>query len=220
MVRLKIASGSPVRWLRPIRSGFNISYGAQRLVTIAPDLIERAARPRRAAGSDTPGHSMLAITIQDTLKPRLAAPEDRWFFFFFGRICSGRPMLSVARLRTCRAIILGKPMQPEMARDYTADIRIRQRIILMIRRHTGGQWRESRAIATCMSAGDGEVMAGSIRIRNILALAGLKRRGASWSRPVPPGSVLLDGSTMVHARRVEDLNFSSVSFADELPRFS
>jgi len=149
------------------------------IVTLAPDLIERARNAEAALmrSEDTGALHGVPVTIKDTIETAGL------------RTTSGSKMRighipevdapAVARLKAAGALVLGKTNASEMAMDYTADNPVfgRTNHPLNARLTPGGSsGGEAVAIATHMSPGGiGSDLAGSIRIpAHFCGICGLK----------------------------------------------
>ena len=146
------------------------------IVTIAPDVLERAKTAEEAKDRSGPLHGV-PITIKDTIETAGI------------RTTSGSVLRSeyvpehdapvVARLKAAGAIILGKTNVAEMAMDYTADNPVFGRTNHPLNPELtpgGSSGGEAVAIATCMSPGGlGSDLAGSVRIpAHFCGICGLK----------------------------------------------
>ena len=160
------------------------------IVTLAPDLIEKAKEAEAAVTRGDPLGPLhgVPITIKDTIETEGL------------RTTSGSHMRSdfvperdagaVARLKAAGAIILGKTNTAEMAMDYTTDNPVFGRAVnpnhplLSTGGSSGG---EAAAIASFMSPGGiGSDLAGSIRIpAHFCGIAGLKPTVRSSARRWP-----------------------------------
>jgi Asp-tRNA(Asn)/Glu-tRNA(Gln) amidotransferase A subunit family amidase len=149
------------------------------IVTIAPDLLERASHAEKALlrGDNVGLLHGVPVTIKDTIDTAGL------------RTTSGSKIRvdyvpetdapAVARLKAAGAIVLGKTNAAEMAMDYNADNPVFGRAnhpqdpLLTPGGSSGG---EAVAIATCMSPGGiGSDLAGSVRIpAHFCGICGLK----------------------------------------------
>jgi Asp-tRNA(Asn)/Glu-tRNA(Gln) amidotransferase A subunit family amidase len=149
------------------------------IVTLAPDLIERAKEAETAVmrGESVGALHGVPLTIKDTIETAGL------------RTTSGSKMRSgyvpqtdapaVARLKAAGAIILGKSNASEMAMDYTADNPVFGRTNHPLNHGLtpgGSSGGEAVAIATHMSPGGlGSDLAGSVRIpAHFCGICGLK----------------------------------------------
>jgi Asp-tRNA(Asn)/Glu-tRNA(Gln) amidotransferase A subunit family amidase len=149
------------------------------IVTLAPDVIERARAAEKAAMRGESGSALLGVplTIKDTIETAGI------------RTTSGSKMRidympaidapAVARLKAAGAIILGKSNAAEMAMDYTADNPVFGRTNHPLNHDLtpgGSSGGEAVAIATHMSPGGlGSDLAGSVRIpAHFCGICGLK----------------------------------------------
>src|SRR5258708_5976038 len=203
--------------------------GLNAIVTLAPDLIDRAREAEAAAlRSENLGalHGV-PITIKDTI-------ETQGLVTTSGSVMRAdfipqHDAPAVARLKAAGAIILGKTNPAEMAMDYTADNPVfgrtnhPQNPMLTPGGSSGG---EAVAIATCMSpAGLGSDLAGSIRIpAHFCGIAGLKsttgRIPGECQFPPSTGPYSLGAVIGPMARRVEDLQTLYGVLANERPSSS
>src|SRR6185503_849689 len=149
------------------------------IVTIAPDVIERARAAEAALlrGDEVGSLHGVPVTIKDTIDTAGL------------RTTSGSKLRmdyvpetdapAVARLKAAGAIVLGKTNAAEMAMDYNAD-----NLVFGRTNHPldpgltpgGSSGGEAVAIATCMSPGGiGSDLAGSVRIpAHFCGICGLK----------------------------------------------
>ncbi len=156
---------------------FNPALNA--IVTIAPDVIERAkaAETLLGRGGDVGPLHGVPVTIKDTIDTAGL------------RTTSGSKLRTdyvpetdapaVARLKAAGAIVLGKTNAAEMAMDYTADNPVFNRTNHPLDPNLtpgGSSGGEAVAIATCMSPGGiGSDLAGSVRIpAHFCGICGLK----------------------------------------------
>src|SRR5215212_435667 len=145
-----------------------LNPGLNAIVTLAPDVMERARDAERAAMTrDTLGalHG-IPLTIKDTIDT--AGLRTTSGTVIHRAHVPERDAPAVARLKAAGAIILGKTNPAEMAMDYTSDNPVfgrtnhPQNPNLTPGGSSGG---EAVAIATCMSPGGlGSDLAGSLRI--------------------------------------------------------
>ncbi len=184
------------------------------IVTIAPDLIERA---REAEAAVMRGHGLgplhgLPVTIKDTIETaglRTTSGSLRRADFV--------PVMdapAVARLKKAGAIVLGKTNPAEMAMEYTAENPVFGRTNHPLDGSLtpgGSSGGEAAAIASCMSpCGLGTDLAGSIRIpAHFCGIVGLKPTAAvvpgEGQFPPSTGPYSLGASIGPMARGVEDL---------------
>src|ERR1044072_5271373 len=180
------------------------------IVTLAPDLLDRAAALSR---SEPIGALYgVPVTIKDTIDTAGI------------RTTSGSKIRSayipthdapaVARLKAAGAIVLGKTNAAEMAMDYTADNPVFGRTNHPLDESLtpgGSSGGEAVAIATHMSPGGiGSDLAGSIRIpAHFCGVAGLKPTvglvPGEGQFPAAHGPYALGSVIGPMARRVEDL---------------
>jgi len=145
------------------------------IVTLAPDVLERAKAAERAVTTG-PLHGV-PITIKDTIET--AGIRSTSGSVLRSEYVPENDAPAVARLKAAGAIILGKTNAAEMAMDYTADNPVfgrtnhPQNPELTPGGSSGG---EAVAIATCMSPGGlGSDLAGSVRIpAHFCGICGLK----------------------------------------------
>jgi Asp-tRNA(Asn)/Glu-tRNA(Gln) amidotransferase A subunit family amidase len=148
-----------------------LNPGLNAIVTLAPDVLERAKVAPSGALHGVP------ITIKDTIETAglLTTSGSKMRADYIPT--TDAP--AVARLKAAGAIILGKTNAAEMAMDYNADNPVFGRTnhplnpLLMPGGSSGG---EAVAIATCMSPGGlGSDLAGSVRIpAHFCGICGLK----------------------------------------------
>lgn len=138
------------------------------IVTLAPDVLERAKAAEAAAmrGDVLSALHGIPVTIKDTIETAgLLTTSGSAIRANFIPQHDGP---AVARLKSAGAIILGKTNAAEMAMDYTTDNPVFGRTVNPYdpSRTTGGSsGGEAVAIATCMSPGGlGSDLAGSVRI--------------------------------------------------------
>jgi len=152
-----------------------LNPGLNAIVTVAPDVLERA---RAAEGATTCGplHGV-PITIKDTIETAGLRTTSGSMTRADYIPVTDAP--SVARLKAAGAIILGKTNAAEMAMDYTADNPVFGRTNHPLNPELtpgGSSGGEAVAIATCMSPGGlGSDLAGSVRIpAHFCGICGLK----------------------------------------------
>ena len=145
--------------------------GLNAIVTLAPDLLERAK-----AAPNGPLHGV-PITIKDTIETAGLLTTSG------SKLRAGyvptTDAPAVARLKAAGAIVLGKTNAAEMAMDYTADNPVFGRTNHPLNPDLtpgGSSGGEAVAIATCMSPGGlGSDLAGSVRIpAHFCGICGLK----------------------------------------------
>jgi Asp-tRNA(Asn)/Glu-tRNA(Gln) amidotransferase A subunit family amidase len=185
------------------------------IVTIAPDLIEKAKEAEAVVmRGDVVGplHGV-PVTIKDTIET--AGLRTTSGSAMRAGFIPKRDAPAVARLKAAGAIILGKTNPAEMAMDYTADNPVFGRTnhpdnpLLTPGGSSGG---EAAAITTCMSpAGLGSDLAGSIRIpSHFCGIAGLKpavgRVPGAGQFPPSRGPYSLGSVVGPMARSVNDLH--------------
>lgn len=159
-----------IAWLNPALNA---------IVTIAPDLVERAGAAEAALrrGDDLGSLHGVPVTVKDTIDTAGL------------RTTSGTKVRNdyvpaidapaVARLKAAGAIVLGKTNASEMAMDYNADNPVFGRTNHPLDPNLtpgGSSGGEAVAIATCMSPGGiGSDLAGSVRIpAHFCGICGLK----------------------------------------------
>jgi len=185
------------------------------IVTIAPDLMERARKAEAAVMRDDalgPLHGV-PLTIKDTIET--AGLRSTSGSLMRADFVPAQDAPAVQRLKDAGAIVLGKTNAAEMAMDYTAENPVFGRTShphdpsLTPGGSSGG---EAAAIASGMSAcGLGTDMAGSIRIpAHFCGIVGLKptvgQVPGEGQFPPNVGPYALGSSIGPMARRVEDLN--------------
>lgn len=205
----------------------NVNPRLNAIVTIAPDLIDRARTAEKLL-NETERVGLLhglPITIKDTietagLRSTSGSPAR-------ANYVPSQDAPAVARLKQAGAIIIGKTNAAEMAMDYTADNPVFGRTNNphdLSRTPGGSSGGEAAAIATCMSPGGlGSDLAGSIRIpAHFCGIAGLKP--ATGQVPgegqFPPsiGPYSLGAAIGPMARSVEDLRLLfQVLTAEKMP---
>ena len=178
MIRAKEVS--PVEVVEAhLRQIENLNPRLNAIVTIAPDLLDRARAAEKLSNSKEsvgPLHG-LPITVKDTietggLRSTSGSPTRANFI-------PTHDAPAVMRLKHAGAIIIGKTNAAEMAMDYTADNPVFGRTNNphdLSKTPGGSSGGEAAAIATCMSPGGlGSDLAGSIRIpAHFCGIAGLK----------------------------------------------
>ena len=195
------------------------------IVTLAPDVMERARDAERAMMSgETPGalHG-IPLTIKDTIDT--AGLRTTSGSVIRTNHVPENDAPAVARLKAAGAIILGKTNPAEMAMDYTADNPVfgrtnhPQNPTLTPGGSSGG---EAVAIATHMSPGGiGSDLAGSVRIpAHFCGIAGLKpttgRVPGEGQFPPSSGPYSLGAVIGPMARRVDDLRVLLSALSDGL----
>lgn len=184
------------------------------IVTLAPDVMERARDAERAVMSGEPLGALhgIPLTIKDTIDT--AGLRTTSGSVIHADHIPERDAPAVARLKSAGAIILGKTNPAEMAMDYTADNPVfgrtnhPQNPNLTPGGSSGG---EAVAIATHMSPGGlGSDLAGSVRIpAHFCGIAGLKattgRVPGEGQFPPSSGPYSLGAVIGPMARRVGDL---------------
>ena len=195
------------------------------IVTLAPDVMERARDAERAMMSGaTPGalHG-IPLTIKDTIDT--AGLRTTSGSVIRTNHVPENDAPAVARLKAAGAIILGKTNPAEMAMDYTADNPVfgrtnhPQNPNLTPGGSSGG---EAVAIATHMSLGGiGSDLAGSVRIpAHFCGIAGLKpttgRVPGEGQFPPSSGPYSLGAVIGPMARRVDDLRVLLSALSDGL----
>jgi Asp-tRNA(Asn)/Glu-tRNA(Gln) amidotransferase A subunit family amidase len=202
------------------------------IVTIAPDLIQRA---REAEAAVMRGDALgplhgLPVTIKDTIET--AGLRTTSGSLLRAEFVPGRDAPAVRRLKAAGAIVLGKTNPAEMAMDYSAENRVFGRTnhphnaSLTPGGSSGG---EAAAIASCMSpCGLGTDLAGSIRIpAHFCGILGLKptvgQVPGAGQFPPSTGPYSLGATIGPMARRVEDLhllfNVLSGNSDSSVPKF-
>jgi Asp-tRNA(Asn)/Glu-tRNA(Gln) amidotransferase A subunit family amidase len=144
------------------------------IVTLAPDLLDRARAAEGATGGPLHG---VPITFKDTIET--AGIRSTSGSVVRKEFVPSTDAPAVARLKAAGAIILGKTNAAEMAMDYTADNPVFGRTNHPLNRELtpgGSSGGEAVAIATCMSPGGlGSDLAGSVRIpAHFCGICGLK----------------------------------------------
>src|SRR5215208_208429 len=156
-----------------------LNPGLNAIVTLAPDVMERARDAERAAMTrDTLGalHG-IPHTIKDTIDT--AGLRTTSGSVIQSDHVPERDAPAVARLKAAGAIIMGKSNPAEMAMDYTADNPVFGRTNHPLNHDLtpgGSSGGEAVAIATYMSPGGiGSDLAGSVRIpAHFCGICGLK----------------------------------------------
>ena len=156
-----------------------MNAGLNAIVTLAPDVVERAKAAEAALlrGDDIGSLHGVPVTVKDTIDTAGL------------RTTSGSKIRmdyvpetdapAVARLKAAGAIVLGKTNAAEMAMDYNADNLVFGRTNHHLNAGLtpgGSSGGEAVAIATCMSPGGiGSDLAGSVRIpAHFCGICGLK----------------------------------------------
>jgi amidase len=184
------------------------------IVTIAPDVIERAREAEAAVmrGDGLGRLHGLPVTIKDTIET--AGLRTTSGSLMRADFVPARDAPAVRRLKDAGAIVLGKTNAAEMAMDYTADNPVfgrtnhPQDASLTPGGSSGG---EAAAIASCLSpCGLGSDLAGSVRIpAHFCGVVGLKptvgQVEGAGQFPPSSGPYSLGASIGPMARRVEDL---------------
>lgn len=184
------------------------------IVTLAPDVMERARAAERAvmSGETVGALHGIPLTIKDTIET--AGLRTTSGSVVRTNHVPERDAPAVARLKAAGAIILGKTNPAEMAMDYTADNPVfgrtnhPQNPNLTPGGSSGG---EAVAIATHMSAGGlGSDLAGSVRIpAHFCGIAALKpttgRVPGEGQFPPSSGPYSLGAVIGPMARRAGDL---------------
>jgi Asp-tRNA(Asn)/Glu-tRNA(Gln) amidotransferase A subunit family amidase len=185
------------------------------IVTLAPDLLEQAAR---AEAADIRGDALgplhgLPVTVKDTIETAGLRTTSGSLMRADFVPASDAP--AVRRLKEAGAIVLGKTNTAELAMEYTAENRVFGRTNHPLDASLtpgGSSGGEAAAIASHMSpCGLGTDLAGSIRIpAHFCGIAGLKPTVAQvpGAGQFPPntGPYALGSSIGPMARRVEDLH--------------
>jgi Asp-tRNA(Asn)/Glu-tRNA(Gln) amidotransferase A subunit family amidase len=184
------------------------------IVTIAPDVIERAKAAEAAVmrGDELGALHGVPVTIKDTIET--AGLRTTSGSVIRKNYVPDADAPAVARLKAAGAIVLGKSNAAEMAMDYNADNPVFGRA-----NHPqdpnltpgGSSGGEAVAIATGMSMGGlGSDLAGSVRIpAHFCGIAGLKpatgRVPGAGQFPPGTGPYSLGAVIGPMARRVDDL---------------
>jgi Asp-tRNA(Asn)/Glu-tRNA(Gln) amidotransferase A subunit family amidase len=149
------------------------------IVTLAPDVLERAKEAEAAVMRGDPIGSLhgVPVTIKDTIET--AGLRSTSGSVVRQDYVPTTDAPSVARLKAAGAIVLGKTNAAEMAMDYTADNPVFGRTNHPLNPELtpgGSSGGEAVAIATCMSPGGlGSDLAGSVRIpAHFCGICGLK----------------------------------------------
>jgi Asp-tRNA(Asn)/Glu-tRNA(Gln) amidotransferase A subunit family amidase len=149
------------------------------IVTLTPDLLERAREAERAVMRNDELGSLhgVPVTIKDTIETAglLTTSGSKVRSDFVPK----RDAPAVSRLKAAGAIVLGKSNAAELAMDYTADNLVFGRTNHPLDQSLtpgGSSGGEAVAISTFMSAGGlGSDLAGSIRIpSHFCGITGLK----------------------------------------------
>ena len=153
-----------------------LNPGLNAIVTLAPDVLERARAAEAAKDPSGPLHGV-PITIKDTIET--AGIRSTSGSVVRQEYIPQTDAPAVARLKAAGAIILGKTNAAEMAMDYTADNPVFGRTNHPLNPELtpgGSSGGEAVAIATCMSPGGlGSDLAGSVRIpAHFCGICGLK----------------------------------------------
>ncbi len=185
------------------------------IVTVAPDVIERAREAEAAVMRGEPPGLLhgLPVTIKDTIET--AGLRTTSGSLMRANFVPSTDAPAVRRLKEAGAIVLGKTNAAELAMEYTAENRVfgrtnhPQDASLTPGGSSGG---EAAAIGSCMSPGGlGSDLAGSIRIpAHLCGIVGLKptvgQVPGAGQFPPNTGPYSLGSSIGPMARRVEDLN--------------
>ncbi|HEV3471028.1 MAG TPA: amidase [Pyrinomonadaceae bacterium] len=198
-------------YLRRIES---LNPALNAVVTLAPDVLERAREAERASARGDkvgPLHGV-PVTVKDTIEvrglPAAAGSRVR------AGLVAERDAGAVARLRAAGAVVLGKTNCSEMALDYTTENPVFGRTLNPHdpRRTPGGSSGGcAAAVAARLSAASlGSDLAGSVRIpAHFCGVAGLRPTAARVPTDghCPPvvGAYALGASLGPLARSVEDL---------------
>lgn len=149
------------------------------IVTIAPDVIERARTAEAALlrGDDVGSLHGVPVTVKDTIET--AGLRTTSGSKVRDNYVPSIDAPAVARLKAAGAIVLGKTNAAEMAMDYNADNPVFGRTNHPLNSDLtpgGSSGGEAVAIATCMSSGGiGSDLAGSVRIpTHFCGICGLK----------------------------------------------
>jgi Asp-tRNA(Asn)/Glu-tRNA(Gln) amidotransferase A subunit family amidase len=185
------------------------------IVTLAPDLLDRAREAEQALVRDVnqgPLHG-IPLTIKDTIET--AGLRTTSGSRMRAEFVPTHDAPAVARLKAAGAIILGKTNAAEMAMDYTADNPVFGRTNHPLDSSLtpgGSSGGEAVSIATGMSPGGlGSDLAGSIRIpAHFCGIAGLKpstgRVPGELQFPPSSGPYSLGAVIGPMARTVSDLH--------------
>jgi len=197
-----------------------LNPGLNAIVTLAPDVLERAKAAEQAKGPSGPLHGV-PITIKDTIET--AGIRSTSGSVLRREYLPENDAPAVARLKAAGAIILGKTNAAEMAMDYTADNPIFGRTNHPLNPELtpgGSSGGEAVAIATCMSPGGlGSDLAGSVRIpAHFCGICGLKpttgRVPGEGQFPPSSGPYSLGAVIGPMARNVADLRLLFHALAD------
>src|ERR1044071_9473523 len=192
------------------------------IVTLAPDLLDRAAVLTRSEPIG-PLYGM-PLTIKDTIDT--AGIRTTSGSKIRDSYVPTHDAPSVARLKAAGAVVLGKTNAAEMAMDYTADNPVFGRTNHPLDESLtpgGSSGGEAVAIATHMSPGGlGSDLAGSIRIpAHFCGIAGLKpttgRIPGDGQFPPSTGPYSLGAVIGPLARRVADLRLLFRAVGDVRP---
>jgi amidase len=184
------------------------------IVTLAPDVLERAREAEAAAirGDQLGSLHGVPVTIKDTIET--AGLRTTSGSVIRQDYVPQTDAPAVARLKAAGAIVLGKTNAAEMAMDYTADNPVFGRTNHPLNAELtpgGSSGGEAVAIATCMSPGGlGSDLAGSVRIpAHFCGICGLKpttgRVPGELQFPPSIGPYSLGAVIGPMARTVEDL---------------
>lgn len=193
------------------------------IVTIAPDVIERAKAAEAAVmrGEEVGALHGVPITIKDTIET--AGLRTTSGSIIRQDYIPAVDAPAVARLKDAGAIILGKSNAAEMAMDYNADNPVFGRTNHPLNPTLtpgGSSGGEAVAIATGMSpSGLGSDLAGSVRIpAHFCGIAGLKsttgRVPGEGQFPPSTGPYALGAVIGPMARRVDDLRLMFAVLTD------
>jgi len=193
------------------------------IVTLAPDLLDRAKAAEQAKDPSGPLHGV-PITIKDTIET--AGIRSTSGSVVRREYVPDNDAPAVVRLKAAGAIILGKTNAAEMAMDYAADNPVFGRTNHPLNPDLtpgGSSGGEAVAIATCMSPGGlGSDLAGSVRIpAHFCGIYGLKpttgRIPGAGQFPPSTGPYSLGAAIGPMARSVADLRllFQSLTLSDQ-----
>ena len=194
------------------------------IVTIAPDVIDRAGQRDNELRSGTPIGPLhgLPITIKDTIDT--IGIRTTYGSRVFSDHVPTEDAVVVARLKAAGAIILGKTNVPEMAIPYETDNPIFGRTnnphdgSFTAGGSSGG---EAAAIAANLSAaGIGSDLSGSLRVpAHFCGIAALKPTTdavpMTGHKPVASGTLSMGACVGPMARHVEDLRLLFSSMAEK-----